>query len=61
MKGIALLAPSPVRLPPELKDWLKQRAALNRRSFNSEVIHRLDRTRQEDVTNQPPAIRKDIQ
>ena len=59
MKGIAILAPSPVRLPQELKDWLKQRATFNRRSFNSEVIHRLDRTRQEDLVNQPTAIRKE--
>ena len=49
MKGIGLLAPSPVRLPVELKDWLKHRAIDNRRSFNSEVIDRLERTRQQDL------------
>jgi len=55
MKGIGLRAPSPVRLPAELKDWLKHRAIENRRSFNSEVIDRLERTRQQEVTpkNQP--------
>lgn len=48
MKGIGLLAPSPVRLPTDLKDWLKHQAIDNRRSFNSEVIARLERTRQQD-------------
>lgn len=49
MKGAGLLAPSPVRLPQELKDWLKHQAIDNRRSFNSEVIARLEasRTRQD--------------
>jgi hypothetical protein len=48
MKGIGRLAPSPVRLPSELKDWLKHRAIDNRRSFNSEVIDRLEASRQAD-------------
>lgn len=45
MQGIGKLAPSPVRIPPELKDWLKQKAVDNRRSFNSEVIQRLEESR----------------
>ena len=52
MKGISTLAPSPVRLPQELKDWLKHQAIDNRRSFNSEVVARLERSRQLD--QRPP-------
>ena len=49
MNGIGTLAPSPVRLPAELKDWLKRAAVDNRRSFNSEVLARLERTQQQDL------------
>jgi len=45
MQGNGKLAPSPVRLPQELKDWLKRRAIDNRRSMNSEVVARLDESR----------------
>lgn len=54
MKGMGLLAPSPVRIPAELKDWLKHRAIDNRRSFNSEVLDRLERSRQLDTATQQP-------
>lgn len=30
-------SPTPVRLPPELKDWLKARAKANVRSVNAEI------------------------
>lgn len=30
-------APTPVRLPPELKDWVKARAEANLRSVNAEI------------------------
>ncbi|WP_295539213.1 Arc family DNA-binding protein [uncultured Pseudacidovorax sp.] len=45
MKAASQLAPSPIRLPQELKDWLKHRAIDNRRSFNSEVLARLEQSR----------------
>ncbi|WP_426391927.1 Arc family DNA-binding protein [Variovorax sp. R-27] len=45
MKGIGHLAPSPIRLPPDLKDWLKHQAINNHRSMNSEVIARLEESR----------------
>lgn len=50
MKGNAGLAPSPVRLPADLKDWLKHRAIDNRRSLNSEITARLERSRNEEET-----------
>lgn len=48
MQGFGKIAPSPVRLPQELKDWLKHKAIDNRRSFNSEVWARLEQSRKED-------------
>lgn len=45
MQGNGKVSPSPVRLPQELKDWLKHRAIDNRRSFNSEVLARLEQSR----------------
>ena len=45
MQGNGKLAPSPVRLPPELKDWLKHKAIDNRRSYNSEIVQRLEESR----------------
>lgn len=32
------LAPTPVRIPPDLKEWLKENAATNLRSVNAEII-----------------------
>lgn len=52
MKGNGSLAPSPVRIPQDLKDWLKHRAIDNRRSFNSEVLSRLEISRQQEVATQ---------
>lgn len=31
------IAPTPVRLPPDLKDWIKARADANLRSVNAEI------------------------
>lgn len=36
-----------VRMPDELKRWLKHQAVDNRRTLNSEVLHRLEKSRQE--------------
>lgn len=57
MQGNRKLAPSPIRLPQDLKDWLKHQAIDNRRSFNSEVVARLEdsRSRQESPYVEPPA------
>jgi hypothetical protein len=49
MQGIGKLPPSPVGIPQELKDWLKHEAIDNRRSFNSEVIQRLEESRSEQM------------
>lgn len=39
-------APTPVRLPPELKDWVKCRADANLRSVNAEITALLLRARE---------------
>lgn len=45
MQGNKRATPSPIRLPQDLKDWLKHKAIDNRRSFNSEVLVRLEQSR----------------
>lgn len=32
------IMPTPVRLPPDLKEWVKASAHANRRSVNAEII-----------------------
>ncbi len=44
MEGNHQIAPFPLRLPRELKDWLKHRAIDNHRSLNSEIQHRLSQS-----------------
>ena len=55
MKGNSQIAPSQVRLPPDLRDWLKHQAIDNRRSFNSEVVSRLEESRTRQEKNPEPA------
>lgn len=38
-------APTPIRLPEDLKVWLKSEAATNHRSLNGEVLARLEASR----------------
>ena len=39
-------APTPVRLPQELHDWIKARAAANLRSVNAEITALLIKARE---------------
>lgn len=45
MQGSKDRAPSPVRLPEELKQWLKHKAVDNYRSLNGEIVARLEQSR----------------
>lgn len=45
MKGNRFVSPSPVRLPEDLKQWLKHKAVDNFRSLNSEIVARLEQSR----------------
>lgn len=47
------LPPTPIRIPSNLKGWLKDEAAANQRSLNGEVIHRLEQSRTQQLSNQP--------
>ena len=38
----------PLRLPPELKQWLQQKALDNRRSFNAEVVVTLEQVQKQE-------------
>jgi len=44
-------APTPIRIPSSLKGWLKDEAASNQRSLNGEVIHRLEQSRTQQLSN----------
>lgn len=46
-------APTPVRLPQELKDWIKSRADANLRSVNAEITALLIRAR--EIEQRQPA------
>lgn len=48
MKGARQLIPSPIRLPQDLKEWLKEKAEGNFRSMNSEVVARLEESRKKE-------------
>lgn len=45
-----------VRLPTELKDWLKRRAAQERRSFNAEMVLVLEAGRRTVASAAPPPV-----
>lgn len=44
-----------LRMPDELAKFLKHQAIDNHRSLNSEVVHRLEQTMRQKVTNAQPA------
>ncbi|MBI2306119.1 MAG: Arc family DNA-binding protein [Rhodocyclales bacterium] len=41
--------PLGVRLPDDLKQWLKHQAVDNRRSLNAEIVMRLEESRRQDT------------
>ncbi|SES75162.1 Arc family DNA-binding protein [Variovorax sp. OV084] len=47
------IPPTPVRLPDELKDDLKEAAVANDRSLNGEIVNRLRSTFKEKRARQP--------
>jgi len=55
MKGNSQIAPSQVRLPADLRDWLKHQAIDNRRSYNSEVVARLEESRTRQQATKGPS------
>lgn len=45
MVGMRQVAPFGVRIPPDLREWIKQQAVANKRSLNSEVLVCLEEVR----------------
>lgn len=45
MQGAREMKPLGVRIPDELRQWLKHQAVDNRRSLNAEILVRLDESR----------------
>lgn len=43
------IPPTPVRLPDDLKSWVKQRARSNHRSVNGEIITILSNEKQQEI------------
>lgn len=43
------IVPFPLRIPVEMKDWLKHKAIDNRRSLSKEIEYRLEQSRQQEV------------
>jgi hypothetical protein len=42
------IPPLQVRVPTDLKAWLKEQAQKNHRSLNGELVYRLERSRQQE-------------
>lgn len=40
---------TPIRLPNELRDWLKHQAIDNRRTLGNEIVFRLEQSRQAEL------------
>lgn len=49
MKDARKISPTPVRLPDELRIWLKHQAIDNRRSLNSEITIRLEQSQAQQL------------
>jgi predicted HicB family RNase H-like nuclease len=49
------LQPFGVRLQPDLKEWLAERAVMNHRSLNSELVKRLEDSRKAEESKHEAA------
>ncbi|MEJ1465008.1 MAG: Arc family DNA-binding protein [Candidatus Sedimenticola sp. (ex Thyasira tokunagai)] len=52
MKDARQIPPMRVRLPEDLKAYIKKKAEKNMRSINSEVVMRLEESRKRDQANE---------
>lgn len=50
MEGARQISPMQVRIPAELREWLKEEAARNHRSLNSEILMRLQSSQRSPAT-----------
>ena len=59
MEGARKINPLQVRLPLDLREWLKQQAELNHRSLNGEIVVRLESSRVDQERNEKTERKKD--
>lgn len=57
MEGMGKVPPLQVRIPDELKTWLKHQAVDNRRSLNGEILIRLEQSRAQRPQGAPSATK----
>lgn len=50
MRPLEPIKPTPVRIPDDLRIWLKHESVDNRRSLTAEIVYRLELTRQQQET-----------
>lgn len=43
-----------LRIPADLKEWIKKRATEARRSLTAEIVFRLEQSRQQEATDAKP-------
>lgn len=48
MKQRELIKPTPVRIPDDLRIWLKHKCVDNRRSLTAEIVFRLEQTKRQE-------------
>ncbi|WP_141111155.1 Arc family DNA-binding protein [Chromobacterium haemolyticum] len=48
MKNARNITATPIRIPEELKNWLKHKAIDNYRSLNGEIVARLEESRKRE-------------
>ena len=52
MRSPEPIKPTPVRIPDDLRIWLKHQSVDNRRSMTAEIVHRLEQSRkQQEATD----------
>lgn len=55
MKEAKKEMPTPIRLPQDLKRWVRQQAELNNRSMNGEIVNRLEQSRRQQMAREVAA------
>ncbi|MBE0580826.1 MAG: Arc family DNA-binding protein [Devosia sp.] len=57
MSGVSRQADQyPLRMPPGMRERIRQSAETNRRSMNSEIVHHLDRALAAENENGPASV-----
>jgi hypothetical protein len=49
--------PTPVRMPDDLRIWLKHQSVDNRRSLNAEIVDRLEQSRRRQLEKEAARVK----